>query len=85
MSDVPQEPKEKEVRELLSISEIADRFDVSRQTVHNLRRKGVFPAPEPVENSTRVRWDAAVVRAFFEANPKQPGKKIELRIQPPAE
>jgi len=83
MNDVPQEPQEKEEPELLSIAQIAARFEVSRQTVHNLRRRGVFPAPEIVENSTRVRWKADVVKAYFDANPKQPGKKIETRLREP--
>ncbi len=83
MNDVPQQPEGQEVPELLTIAEIADRFEVSRQTVHNLRRRGVFPPAQLAENSTRVRFDAAAVKAYFEANPKQPGKKIEKRIQQP--
>lgn len=85
MNDVPQNSEEQEVPELLSIAEIADRFDVSRQTVHNLRRRGVFPPGQMAQNSTRLVFDAATVRAYFEANPKQPGKKIEKRLKPPAE
>ncbi len=83
MNDVPQQPDGQEVPELLTIAEIANRFDVSRQTVHNLRRRGVFPPAQLAENSTRVRFDAVAVAAYFKANPKQPGKKIERRTQSP--
>ncbi|HEY9474411.1 MAG TPA: helix-turn-helix domain-containing protein [Mycobacteriales bacterium] len=68
---------------LLTISEIAERHGVSRQTLHNLRRRGVFPPPVAVENSTRARFDADAVAAYFAANPKQPGKKLEARLKPP--
>lgn len=85
MADVPQNSGGQEVPELLTIAEIADRFDVSRQTVHNLRRKGVFPEGQMASNSTRLVFDAAAVAAYFEANPKQPGKKIEKRLKPPGE
>lgn len=85
MSNVPQNSGGQEVPELLTIAEIADRFQVSRQTVHNLRRRGVFPEGQMAPNSTRLVFDAAAVEAYFKANPKQPGKKIESRTKPPTE
>lgn len=84
MNDVPQQPDGQEVPELLTIAEIAKYFDVSRQTVHNLRRRGVFPEPVPVSGSTRLKWDSVVLADYFRRNPLQPGKKLEARIKPPS-
>lgn len=81
MTDMPQDPQREEAPELLTIGEIAERHGVSRQTVHNLRRRGVFPSPVAAEGSTRLRFNAEAVEAYFEANPKQPGKKIERRLK----
>lgn len=89
MDATPQTPGEGKEPELLSIAEIAERHNVSRQTIHNLRRRGAFPDPESVPGSTRLRWNADAVDAYFEANPSQPGKKIEKRLKaaerPPAQ
>lgn len=82
MNHASQNPKEEEVPDLLSIAQIEKRFAVTRQTVHNLRRRGVFPEPVTTPGSTRLRWDAVTVAAYFAANPKQPGKKIEKRLKP---
>lgn len=84
MNDMPQEATGKGAPELLSINEIATRFKVSRQTVHTLRRRGLFPEPSPTPGSTRLKWDSAILAAYFEANPPQPGKKLERRIKPGA-
>lgn len=62
----------------MTVKEIADEHEVSRQTVHNYRRAGVFPKPVEGEGSTRLRFRSDEVDAFFEANPKQPGKRTDL-------
>jgi predicted DNA-binding transcriptional regulator AlpA len=65
---------------LISISEIAAEYGVSRTTVHAYRRGGTFPAPAPVEGmeKTKLRFRADEVAAWFEANPKQQGKRTDL-------
>ena len=83
MSHMPQPSSNEEVPELLTITQIEERHNVTRQTVHNLRRRGVFPKPVAIPGSTRLRWNAAEVAAYFEANPKRPGKKIEKRLKRP--
>lgn len=59
----------------MTTMEIAAEHGVSRQSIHTYRRSGVFPQPVEGEGSTRPRFRADEVAAFFEANPKQPGKK----------
>jgi DNA-binding transcriptional MerR regulator len=62
----------------MTVSEIAAEHGVSRQTVHAYRSRGVFPQPVTGEGSTRPRFRADEVAAFFAANPKQPGKRTDL-------
>jgi hypothetical protein len=64
----------------MTTMEIAAEHGVSRQSIHAYRRSGEFPRPVGGEGSTRPRFRADEVAAFFEANPKQPGKK---RSSPP--
>ncbi|MFD5631611.1 helix-turn-helix transcriptional regulator [Streptomyces sp. NPDC127072] len=59
----------------MTTAEIAAEHGVSRQSIHTYRRTGVFPQPVEGQGSTRVRFRADEVAAFFAANPKQPGKK----------
>lgn len=59
----------------MTTTEIAAEHGVSRQTIHTYRRTGVFPPPVEGEGSTRPRFRADEVDAFFKANPKQPRKK----------
>lgn len=59
----------------MTVTEIAAEHGVSRQSIHTYRRTGVFPPPVEGEGSTRLRFRSDEVAAFFEANPKQPGKK----------
>lgn len=61
----------------MTTMEIAAEHGVSRQTIHTYRRTGAFPQPVEGEGSTRPRFRADEVDAFFKANPKQPGKKRE--------
>ncbi|MGW3491964.1 helix-turn-helix transcriptional regulator [Streptomyces sp. NPDC001054] len=67
------------------MTEIAEEHGVSRQTIHAYRRRGTFPQPVSGEGSTRLRFRAEEVDAFFAANPKQPGKRTDLTPQPPKE
>lgn len=59
----------------MTTMEIAAEHGVSRQSIHTYRRTGVFPQPVEGEGSTRPRFRADEVAAFFAANPKQPGVK----------
>lgn len=67
----------------MTTTEIAAEHGVSRQTIHTYRRTGVFPQPVEGEGSTRPRFRADEVSAFFDANPKQPG--VKRTPSPPAE
>ncbi|MEU6661235.1 helix-turn-helix domain-containing protein [Streptomyces sp. NPDC046821] len=62
----------------MTTSEIAAEHGVSRQTVHSYRRRGGFPKPVEGEGSTRPRFRADEVAAFFAANPPSPGKRTDL-------
>jgi hypothetical protein len=74
---VPKSPEEGSPR-LMTTTEIAVEHGVSRQTIHTYRRAGVFPRPVAGEGSTRAKFRADEVAAFFAANPKQPGKRTDL-------
>ncbi|WP_264925677.1 AlpA family transcriptional regulator [Streptomyces sp. A012304] len=69
---------------MITISEIAAEYGVSRTTVHSYRRSGTFPQPAPVEGTekTKLRFRADEVAAWFEANPKQQGKRTDLPPRP---
>ncbi|MGD6750971.1 helix-turn-helix transcriptional regulator [Streptomyces sp. BH105] len=62
----------------MTTSEIAAEHGVSRQTVHAHRKGGAFPKPVEGEGSTRPRFRADEVAAFFAANPPSPGKRTDL-------
>jgi predicted DNA-binding transcriptional regulator AlpA len=68
---------------LLSLAQITQRFGVSRTTLHTLRSQGVFPDPETVPGSTRLRWRESAVAAYFEANPLRQGARTDLRGKSP--
>jgi len=59
----------------MTVTEIAAEHGVSRVSIHTYRRRGTFPQPVEGEGTTRLRFRADEVAAFFAANPKQPGKK----------
>lgn len=63
---------------MMTTSEIAAEHGVTRQTVHAYRKRGVFPRPVEGEGSTRPRFRADEVAAFFVANPPSPGKRTDL-------
>lgn len=75
----PDGHQEEGVDPLLSIAEIVKRFDVSRQTIHRQRARGLFPDPEPVSGSTRLRWRESKIAAWIAANPKRPGARTDLQ------
>lgn len=62
----------------MTTTEIAAEHGVSRQTVHTHRKNGAFPKPVEGEGSTRPRFRADEVAAFFVANPPAPGKRTDL-------
>ncbi|WP_240812566.1 helix-turn-helix domain-containing protein [Streptomyces sp. DASNCL29] len=62
----------------MTTTEIAAEHGVTRQTVHAHRKRGVFPKPVEGEGSTRPRFRADEVAAFFAANPPSPGKRTDL-------
>jgi predicted DNA-binding transcriptional regulator AlpA len=76
---VPKSPEHEGSPRLMTTMEIAAEHGVSRQSIHTYRRTGVFPQPVEGEGSTRPRFREDEVAAFFEANPKQPGKKLTSR------
>jgi len=71
---VPENP-ESEGSRLITLKQIELEHGVSRSALHTYRRSASFPQPVPVEGSTKTQYDAAEVAAWFEANPKQQGKK----------
>jgi predicted DNA-binding transcriptional regulator AlpA len=75
---VPKNPEREGSPRLMSISDIAAEHGVSRVSIHAYRRRGDFPQPVPVSGTTALRWREDEVAAFFEANPKQPGKRTDL-------
>lgn len=78
-------PEAEGMDELMTIADIVKRFGVSRTTLHAARASGAFPAPDPSPGSTRMRWRASVVEAYFAANPKRPGKRTDLEDEPATE
>ncbi|MFJ8538142.1 helix-turn-helix transcriptional regulator [Streptomyces sp. NPDC093591] len=75
---MPKSPDSEGVPRLMTVSEIALEHGVSRQTVHSYRTRGSFPKPVEGEGSTRPRFRADEVAAWFAANPPRPGKRTDL-------
>ncbi|MFF8953864.1 helix-turn-helix transcriptional regulator [Streptomyces sp. NPDC014940] len=75
---MPKSPESEGVPRLMTVSEIALEHGVSRQTVHSYRTRGTFPQPVEGEGSTRPRFRADEVAAWFAANPPRPGKRTDL-------
>lgn len=71
---MPENP-ESEGSRLITLKQIELEHGVSRSALHTYRRSASFPQPVPVEGSTKTQYDAAEVAAWFNANPKQQGKK----------
>ncbi|MFJ4926869.1 helix-turn-helix transcriptional regulator [Streptomyces sp. NPDC088736] len=67
----------------MTVKEIAEEHGVSRVSIHTYRRRGTFPQPVEGEGTTRLRFRADEVAAFFVANPKQPGKRTDLPAKKP--
>jgi len=78
---VPKSPEPEGSPRLITIKQIAEEHGVSRSSVHTYRRSSTFPQPVPAEGSTRIRYRADEVAAWFEANPKQQGKRTDLAPQ----
>jgi predicted DNA-binding transcriptional regulator AlpA len=79
---VPKSPGQEGSPRLMTVSEIAEEHGVSRVSIHTYRRRGTFPQPVEGEGTTRLRFRADEVDAFFKANPKQPGKRTDLAPEP---
>lgn len=75
---MPKSPEAEGGPRLMTTTEIAAEHGVTRQTVHAHRKRGVFPKPVEGEGSTRPRFRADEVAAFFAANPPTPGKRTDL-------
>jgi predicted DNA-binding transcriptional regulator AlpA len=71
---VPENP-ESEGSRLITLKQIELEHGVSRSALHTYRRSTSFPQPVPVEGSTKTQYRADEVAAWFQANPKQQGKK----------
>jgi predicted DNA-binding transcriptional regulator AlpA len=84
---VPKSPEPEGSPRLITIGQIAEEHGVSRSSVHTYRRSATFPQPVPAEGSTRIRYRADEVAAWFEANPPKQGKRTDLAPakQPPEE
>lgn len=82
MGTVSEEHPQEGRDDLLTLAQISDRFGVSRQTVHTARQRGTFPAPEAAPGSTRLRWRESAVAAYFDAHPKRPGARTDLKSEP---
>lgn len=78
---MPKSPDSEGVPRLMTVSEIALEHGVSRQSVHSYRTRGSFPKPVEGEGSTRPRFRADEVAAWFAANPPRPGKRTDLATQ----
>ena len=78
---MPKSPEPEGSPRLITIKQIAEEHGVSRSSVHTYRRSSTFPQPVPAEGSTRIRYRADEVAAWFEANPKQQGKRTDLAPQ----
>ncbi|WP_328436933.1 helix-turn-helix domain-containing protein [Streptomyces sp. NBC_00444] len=82
---MPKNPEHEGGPRLITIAQIAEEHGVSRSSVHTYRRSATFPRPVPAEGSTRIRYRADEVAAWFEANPPQQGKRTDLTEKPPGE
>lgn len=71
---MPENP-ESEGSRLITLKQIELEHGVSRSALHTYRRSTSFPQPVPVEGSTKTQYRADEVAAWFQANPKQQGKK----------
>ena len=75
---MPKSPEHEGSPRLMTVTEIAAEHGVSRVSIHTYRRRGTFPQPVEGEGTTRLRFRADEVAAFFAANPKQPGRRTDL-------
>lgn len=71
---MPKNP-ESEGSRLITLKQIELEHGVSRSALHTYRLSSTFPQPVPTEGSTKTLYRAEEVAAWFEANPKQQGKK----------
>lgn len=59
----------------LTVKQLMAKHDISRQSLHTYRQDPRFPLPSSRPGTGGLRRRETEVAAWFEANPKQPGKK----------
>ncbi|WP_200309455.1 helix-turn-helix transcriptional regulator [Streptomyces adelaidensis] len=79
---MPENP-ESEGSRLITLKQIELEHGVSRSALHTYRLSSTFPQPVPVEGSTKTLFQADEVAAWFQANPKQQGKKRDRFLSQP--
>lgn len=79
---MPENP-ESEGSRLITLKQIEQEHGVSRSALHTYRLSSTFPQPVPVEGSTKTLFQADEVAAWFQANPKQQGKKRDRFLSQP--
>lgn len=79
---LPSDERGKEVPQLLTIPEIAERRRLSRQRVHRIARSDPkFPQPVLEPGSTRAKYPADAVDAYFDTRVLQPGRRTDLEAK----
>lgn len=63
-----------------NMSALAAELGVSRQALHNWRRKHEdFPEPQRRPGSTRDEWDLDEVRRYWDTRDLRPGERTDLK------
>ncbi|MFE6126755.1 helix-turn-helix transcriptional regulator [Streptomyces sp. NPDC056437] len=66
----------------MTIPEIAEHRGLSRQRVHRIARSDPkFPTPVLEAGSTRAKYPADAVDAYFETRVLQPGRRTDLEAK----
>jgi predicted DNA-binding transcriptional regulator AlpA len=61
----------------LTVKQIMAKHDISRQSLHTYRQNPSFPLPVSRPGTGGLRWREDELAVWFDANPKQQGKKRE--------
>jgi len=57
------------MKELITLKELAEKYGVSRQTIHNWRKDPSFPKPRVLARRHSV-WDPVVVDRWYNGDDK---------------
>ena len=57
------------MQKILSMIEVAELFDCTRQTVHNRLKLGTFPV-DPIADSKPPKWFESDIERYFQQNEK---------------